>query len=408
MSNKKRRNQVKLSPEKAALRRSESISGQTDFDKLIEPNSAVEKTVWSVDLKQHWGGIAVIVFLSVSILGAGLKYLDESAKSEIARRAKKGQLSGYEEQSLLSQINPFVPAPLPSASPQISKEYIYAGSRVLSVEDTNANAVPPADLGIWRPSTGYWWVLNANGSNYVSIQWGISTDKPALGDYDGDGKTDFSVFRPNEGKWYIQRSSDNVTTIYSFGLSGDKLAQADYDADGKTDIAIYRDGTWYIQRSSDSGVSTQQFGLSSDVPAVGDYDGDGKADYAVWRGAAPSTFYVLRSSNSQLQTALLGQSGDIPVTADYDGDERADYAIKRGADWIFLYSSNSQTQTITWQQSGDQAVQNDYDGDGKVDIAVWRESNGNWYIRQSSLNGQLRQAAWGTAGDKPVPAFYNR
>src|SRR2546430_1867269 len=31
-------------------------------------------------------------------------------------------------------------------TPQLSKEYIYAGSRLLAVEDANANAAPPTDL----------------------------------------------------------------------------------------------------------------------------------------------------------------------------------------------------------------------------------------------------------------------
>lgn len=309
-------------------------------------------------------------------------------------------------------------SPTPSPTPQLSKEYIYAGSRMLAVEDANASAAPPADLAVWRPSTGYWYVLGGS-----SVHWGGTfngtSDIPVPGDYDGDGKTDFSVFRPStsSGTWYVSNSSNGYTIELTFGLNSDKPAQADYDGDGKTDCAVFRNtGWWYITRSSDSGMTSYEFGLGSDKPAPADYDGDGKADYAVWRGSN-QTFYVQRSSDGVTQAQTLGQtSDDVPVSADYDGDGKADYAVKSGNVWYIKQSLNGTLFTITWQLASDKEVQNDYDGDGRVDIAVWRGSEstpgagdaGNWYIRQSSLGGQLRQVLWGTTGDVPVPAFYRR
>ncbi len=354
-------------------------------------------------LKQHWLVVGIIVFLSLGAFGAGLKYLEDDAK----RQLQNGQLTS-DNKSLFNRINPFLPMPSPTPTPQLSKEYLYAGSKLLAVEDANASAVPPADLAVWRPSTGVWWVLGGQGSQQTTVQWGLSTDKAAPGDYDGDGKTDFCVFRPSEGNWYIQPSSNpSGYTVLQFGQSGDQLAQADYDGDGKTDIAFFRSGVWYIQRSTDYSFYTVSFGLASDIPVAADYDGDGKADIAVWREGNPGTYYILRSSDSQLQTAQFGQSGDKPVPGDYDGDGKADYALRSGADWDFLYSSNNQTQTISWQQSGDEAVQNDYDGDGKVDIAVWRASTGTWYIRNSA-DSSTRIVQWGVSGDIPVPAIYRR
>lgn len=311
----------------------------------------------------------------------------------------------------------------PSATPQLAKEYIYAGSRLIAVEDALGSAARPADLAVWRPANGTWWVFGSGGSQNTVAGWGTSGDIPVPGDYDGDGRTDFAVFRPSEGIWYVLRSGDGTVGYYSWGLATDKPAAADYDGDGRTDIAVWRpsNGTWYIVRSSDGGAIYQQFGLSGDEPAAADYDGDGRADIAVWRSEA-ATFYSINSSNGSLQIVNHGQSGDAPVPGDYDGDGRADYATRRGNLWIIRQSSNLQTQTITWEQSGDKPVQNDYDGDGRTDIAVWRDSNGTWYIRQSSKIGiagqspstnnpypnELRIDQWGTSGDIPVPAFYRR
>ncbi|MFN0138481.1 MAG: FG-GAP repeat domain-containing protein [Pyrinomonadaceae bacterium] len=312
---------------------------------------------------------------------------------------------------------------LPSGTPQLSKEYIYAGSRLLAVEDANANAAPPADLAVWRPSSGVWWVMGGAAGSQPAVQgWGINGDIPAQGDFDGDGKTDFSIFRPSSGEWWILKSSDGTYYSQQFGISTDNLAQADYDGDGRTDVAVWRasDGVWYIISSSTGGVQYAQYGTAGDKPAPADYDGDGRADIAVWRDSNHN-FYSINSSNSQyvssnFATSVTLPTSSTPVSGDYDGDGRADYAVRNANNWIIRNSSSSALQTVAWQLATDKSVQNDYDGDGKVDIAVWRNTDsyyqagdaGMWFIRQSATNNSLRQVQWGMHDDIPVPAFYRR
>ena len=93
--------------------------------------------------------------------------------------------------------NPAIP---PTPTPQLSKEIIYAGSRMLAVVDANANETPPGDLAVWRPSSGTWYVFNLSTSNWTQYRWGNSTDTPVQGDFDGDGKTDFAIYRPVTGQ----------------------------------------------------------------------------------------------------------------------------------------------------------------------------------------------------------------
>ena len=384
---------------------------------------ASESNNWLIKMKRHWWAFGIIALLSLGTLGAGLKYLDEDAKRELAKREIATPLNPVRDESLLNAINPFLPAPLPVATPQLSKEYIYAGSRLLAVEDANANAAPPADLAIWRPSSGVWWVMGGTGSQQIGFAWGTSTDVPVPGDYDGDGKTDFSVFRPGNNTWYIMNSSTNALTALTFGTAGDKVAQADYDGDGRTDAAVVRasgvNAMWYVQGSS-SGFYAAQFGLSTDVPAPADYDGDGRADIGVWRNS-DKAFYSNNSNNNSFRaSSVFAQTAtDAPVSADYDGDGRADHAIRNANNWLILKSTTNTFDAIPWRLQADKAIQNDYDGDGRVDIAVFRAAesspgagdDGNWYIRQSSRLGQsdeLRQERWGQANDIPVPALYRR
>lgn len=96
--------------------------------------------------------IGVCLLLVVGALGAG--FGEKIFSTLIPNNQSRKTNQSSQNSSTLSSLNPFASLPLPTPAPQLSKEYIYAGSRMLAVEDANASALPPADLGVWRPSNG--------------------------------------------------------------------------------------------------------------------------------------------------------------------------------------------------------------------------------------------------------------
>lgn len=263
-----------------------------------------------------------------------------------------------------------------------------------------------SDVSVFRPQTGFWYMLPSSTNSYRFQEWGTSTDRVVPGDYDGDSKTDLAVYRPSSGTWFILRSTNNTFIAQAFGTSTDDLVPADYDADGRTDLAIYRAGTWYIQRSSDNAVISQSFGTASDKPMPADYDGDGKADIAVYR-PADGMWYIQQSTNNSFRAQPFGASTDVPLSGDFDGDGKADVAVYRPASgtWYALKSSDSSLLASRWGVDTDIPVTADYDGDGKTDLAVFRPLDGTWYISRSS-DGSFATQQFGLASDVPVPASY--
>ena len=55
---------------------------------------------------------------------------------------------------------------------------------------------------------------------YDIRQFGLPSDVPVAGNYDGDGTTDIAVFRPASGEWFVRDDSGAATRI-PWGGPGD-------------------------------------------------------------------------------------------------------------------------------------------------------------------------------------------
>ena len=101
-----------------------------------------------------------------------------------------------------------------------------------------------------------------------TVPFGANGDVPVNGDFDGDQRADVAIFRPSVGEWWINRSSTGATVAAQFGQNGDKPTPGDFDKDGKTDIAFWRpaNGNYFVLRSSNSSFFSFAWGSNGDIP----------------------------------------------------------------------------------------------------------------------------------------------
>jgi len=184
-----------------------------------------------------------------------------------------------------------------------------------------------SDIGVWRNGTFY---LDANGNGrwdgtQIDMQFifGNSTDTPIVGDWNKDGKDEIGVWRA--GKFYLDLNGNRaleaapVDGIFAFGAVTDKPIIGDWNADGIDDLGVWRNGYFYLDlngnRAWNSGVDgVYGFGSVGDTPVVGDWTDDGRDDLGVWRnGKFYLDFDGDRILNAGDDVISFGSTTDVPL-----------------------------------------------------------------------------------------------
>lgn len=199
-------------------------------------------------------------------------------------------------------------------------------------------------------------------------------------------------------KFYLDSNHDRqwngtvVDTLNSFGVTTDTPLVGDWNGDGYDDIGVWRNGIFYLDANGNGiwdGPSIDRkfvFGNPTDTPIVGDWNQDGKDEIGVWR---LSKFYLDLNGNNQWDGAAtdsvfsFGSASDKPIIGDWNGDGIDDVGVRRNS--LFYLDSNGNQSwnagvdaVFSFGNSSDIPLVGDWDGDGFDDVGVWR--TGKFYL----------------------------
>lgn len=224
-------------------------------------------------------------------------------------------------------------------------DFGYAGYNATDIPiagdwDGNGTVTP----GIVRQNGTHWeWLLSnsltGGAATYDFIYGAIEPgDVPVVGDWDGNGTTTVGIARRNGTHWeWLLRNSNTGGAadddfIYAGYTSTDRPVVGDWDGNGTTTVGIARqNGThweWLLRNSNTGGAATYDFGYagyySTDVPVVGDWDGNGTTTIGIARHHGTQWEWLLRNSNSGgIATYDFTYAGytatDRPVVGNWDG-----------------------------------------------------------------------------------------
>jgi hypothetical protein len=182
--------------------------------------------------------------------------------------------------------------------------------------------------------------------NYITPAPG---DIPVSGDWNGTGTSKIGIYRPSTGTWWLNVAGNGVFTagidkVYQFGgIAGDVPVTGDWTGSGFSKIGIVRPfaaGTapalWILDTNGDGIMEAGSLdipafgygGVLGDVPVVGDWSGNGVTKVGIVREFAPGTapaLWILDTANTHVIGngsqifGFGGIAGDVPVTGDWNG-----------------------------------------------------------------------------------------
>ncbi len=245
----------------------------------------------------------------------------------------------------------------------LSKGYIY----------TAYNLYAPSPLS-FLPAVNY-------PSGYESVA-------VAVGDFNGDGKSDLAVSDLGNDVSILIGKGDGTfepAVYYGAGSGPETVAVGDFNGDGKLDLAtpdFYTNSVGVLLGKGDGTfqpVVGHAVGSAPYSVAVADFNGDGKLDLVTPNYHGNNVSVILGNGDGTFQPPMNYGAGSGPVWAsvgDFNGDGKVDLVAANGnANNVSVLLGNGdgtfQPAVNYTVGSGPTAIAvGDFNGDGKLDLAV--------------------------------------
>jgi uncharacterized repeat protein (TIGR01451 family) len=286
--------------------------------------------------------------------------------------------------------------------------------RVTAASGTSANTAaddftytaPATACTTFSPATNF-----SAGTNPFSV---------AIGDFNGDGKSDLAV---------ANQFSDNVSillgtgagtfgaaTNFAVGTDPRSVAIGDFNGDGKSDLAVANQASNNVSILLGTGTGT--FGAATNLTAganptfvaIGDFNGDGKSDLATANQNSGNVSILLGTGTGTFGAATNFTVGTTPSSVaigDFNGDGKSDLAVANFSSNNVSILLGTGTGTLgaatnlTVGTSPYSVAIGDFNGDGISDLAVANYGSATVSILPGTGTGTFGAVTDFSAGTNP-------